>query len=228
VEILTFSNLPHPASPVVKPRVHTHIALHNHLKISKYDMCWGNLTKLRKTSSSLWDHIFMGILASETVKQKKKKKKDWILNLFFQLSSLTRSCSMNFSLNLLCSSLNSSTCLAFSANDFWACNNCSSFESTDAYKIHPQKPHQSVSPLLDLCCCRSWGTARLYTLYRRTVFNRATTLVLSMWPCKLTLDEEKSKHASLAQQNSSGPAVLHSLLRLVKGTVEPNTCQRRV
>jgi hypothetical protein len=58
---------------------------------------------------------------------------------------LTLSCSMNFSLNLLCSSLNSSTCLAFSANDFWACNNCSSFESTDAYKIHPQKPHQSVS-----------------------------------------------------------------------------------
>jgi hypothetical protein len=135
---------------------------------------------------------------------------------------------MNFSLNLLCSSLNSSTCLAFSANDFWACNNCSSFESTDAYKIHPQKPHQSVSPLLDLCCCRSWAQPIYIPFTGGMNSNRATPLVLSMWPCKLTLNEEKWKHANLAQQNSSGPAVLHSLLRLVKGTVEPNTCQRRV
>jgi hypothetical protein len=55
---------------------------------------------------------------------------------------------------------------------------------------------------------------------------RATPLVLSMWPCKLHLDKEKSKHASLARQNGFGPVFLHSLLRLVKGTAKPNTCQR--
>jgi hypothetical protein len=38
------------------------------------------------------------------------------------------------------------------------------------------------------------------------------------------LDEEKSKHASLAQQNGFNPAFLHSLLRLVKGTAKPDTC----
>jgi hypothetical protein len=38
------------------------------------------------------------------------------------------------------------------------------------------------------------------------------------------LNEEKSKHAGLAAQNGFGPAFLHSLLRLVTGTVEPNTC----
>jgi hypothetical protein len=56
---------------------------------------------------------------------------------------------------------------------------------------------------------------------------RATPLVLSIWPCKLKLDEEKSK-TSLAQQKKFGPAFLHNLLRLVKGTANPNTCQRWV
>jgi hypothetical protein len=42
------------------------------------------------------------------------------------------------------------------------------------------------------------------------------------------LDKEKSKYAGLAQQNDFGPAFLHALLRLVKGTAKPNTCQRRV
>jgi hypothetical protein len=42
------------------------------------------------------------------------------------------------------------------------------------------------------------------------------------------LDEEESKHASLAQQNTFGPTFFHSLLRLVKGTTKPNTYQRRV
>jgi hypothetical protein len=37
------------------------------------------------------------------------------------------------------------------------------------------------------------------------------------------LDEEKSKHVSLAQQNGFGPAFLQSLL-LVKGTAKPNIC----
>jgi hypothetical protein len=34
---------------------------------------------------------------------------------------------------------------------------------------------------------------------------------------KLKLDEEKSKHAGLAQQNGFGSAFLHSLLKLIKG-----------
>jgi hypothetical protein len=42
------------------------------------------------------------------------------------------------------------------------------------------------------------------------------------------LDEEKSKHAGLAQQNGFGTAFFHSLLRLVKGKEKLNTCQRRV
>jgi hypothetical protein len=35
---------------------------------------------------------------------------------------------------------------------------------------------------------------------------RAAPLVHSMWPSKTKLDEEKSKHAGLAQQNGFGPA----------------------
>jgi hypothetical protein len=35
---------------------------------------------------------------------------------------------------------------------------------------------------------------------------RAAPLVHSMWPSKTKLDEEKSKHDSLAQQNGFGPA----------------------
>jgi hypothetical protein len=43
-------------------------------------------------------------------------------------------------------------------------------------------------------------------------------------PCKLKLDEGNlSKHAGLAQQNGFGPAFLHSLSKLVKGTAKPNT-----
>jgi len=52
----------------------------------------------------------------------------------------------------------------------------------------------------------------------------AAPLVLSMWLYKRKLSEEKSKHASLAQQNGFGPAFLHRMLRLVKGTAKPNTC----
>jgi hypothetical protein len=37
---------------------------------------------------------------------------------------------------------------------------------------------------------------------------------------KLKLDEEKLKHAGLAQQNGFGPTVLHRLLRLAKVTGE--------
>jgi hypothetical protein len=44
-----------------------------------------------------------------------------------------------------------------------------------------------------------------------------------MWPSKRKLDEEKSKHASLAQQNSFGPEFFQGMLRLVKGTAKPST-----
>jgi hypothetical protein len=42
-------------------------------------------------------------------------------------------------------------------------------------------------------------------------------------PYKLKLDEEKSKHAGLAQQNGFGPAFWHNLLRLEKSTAKLNT-----
>jgi hypothetical protein len=44
-------------------------------------------------------------------------------------------------------------------------------------------------------------------------------------PCKRILEEEKSKHVGLAQQNGFGPAFFHRMmLRLVKGIAEHNTC----
>ncbi len=45
---------------------------------------------------------------------------------------------------------------------------------------------------------------------------------------QVKIDEDKSKHAGLAQQTSFDPALLHSLLRLVKATANLSTCQRRV
>jgi hypothetical protein len=44
-----------------------------------------------------------------------------------------------------------------------------------------------------------------------------------MWPYKRKLDEKKSKHVDLAQQNDFGIAFLHKMLKLVKGTTKPNT-----
>jgi hypothetical protein len=38
----------------------------------------------------------------------------------------------------------------------------------------------------------------------------------------------KVKNAGLAQQNGFGNPVVHCLLKLAKGTVQPNTLQRRV
>jgi hypothetical protein len=49
----------------------------------------------------------------------------------------------------------------------------------------------------------------------------------SMWPCTINLSDEKWKHARLAQQIGFEQAFLHTLPRLVKGTVKCNTCQRR-
>jgi hypothetical protein len=48
---------------------------------------------------------------------------------------------------------------------------------------------------------------------------RASPAVLRMWPCTLKLAEEKAKPVILAQENGFSPAYLHSLLRIVKGTV---------
>ncbi len=48
-----------------------------------------------------------------------------------------------------------------------------------------------------------------------------------MWPCNLKLDQEKWKRAILVQQNGFGPAFLHHLLRLGKGTAKPNTCPEK-
>jgi hypothetical protein len=45
---------------------------------------------------------------------------------------------------------------------------------------------------------------------------RASPAVLSTSSCTVKLDEEKSKYASLALENGSGSAELHSLLWLVK------------
>jgi hypothetical protein len=42
------------------------------------------------------------------------------------------------------------------------------------------------------------------------------------------LDDEKSKHAYLAQQNGFGPAFQHNLLRVVTCTAKQNIWQRRV
>jgi hypothetical protein len=59
-------------------------------------------------------------------------------------------------------------------------------------------------------------------------FRKSNSTSVQYATLQLKLEEEKSKHASLAQQNGFGPAFLYNLLRLVKGTAKPNTCQRRV
>jgi hypothetical protein len=46
---------------------------------------------------------------------------------------------------------------------------------------------------------------------------RASPAVLSMWPCKLKLDE-----------NDFGPALVHVLLRPIKGTAKTDTREKRV
>ncbi len=53
---------------------------------------------------------------------------------------------------------------------------------------------------------------------------RATPPVLSLWPYKRKLNEEKSKHDGLAQQNGFDPAFSHKMKRPVKATAKPTTC----
>ncbi len=57
---------------------------------------------------------------------------------------------------------------------------------------------------------------------------RAIPPMFNMRSCKLILDEKKSKHANLVQQNGFGPTFLHNLLGLIKGTTKPNICQKNV
>jgi hypothetical protein len=45
-----------------------------------------------------------------------------------------------------------------------------------------------------------------------------------MWLCTLKSDEQKSKSAGLAQENSFAPAYVLSLLRLLKGPANQSTC----
>jgi hypothetical protein len=55
---------------------------------------------------------------------------------------------------------------------------------------------------------------------------RAIPPMFNMWPCKLKLDEKKSKHVNLVQQNGFGPTILHNFLGLIKGTTKLNICQK--
>jgi hypothetical protein len=57
----------------------------------------------------------------------------------------------------------------------------------------------------------------------RTFAVRATPLLQKMWPWKRNEDEKKSNHASLAQQNGFGSALLQSFWRLVKGIAKHST-----
>jgi hypothetical protein len=52
---------------------------------------------------------------------------------------------------------------------------------------------------------------------------RATPPMLSVWPCKLKLDEKKLKLAYLIQENGFCPTILHNLLRLVEGITKLKT-----
>jgi hypothetical protein len=56
---------------------------------------------------------------------------------------------------------------------------------------------------------------------RQLYYNACPSLFLSYGA---TLNEEKFKHAGLAQQNGFGPAFLLRMLRLEKGTAKPYTC----
>ncbi len=87
-------------------------------------------------------------------------------------------------------------------------------------------------PLHPLPGIKAWewriGTSNWVVWVHTLIGVRATPSVLSVWPCKLEMDEKKWKHVSLAQQNGFDPAFLHGLLRPVQDTAKPNTCWRRV
>jgi hypothetical protein len=66
----------------------------------------------------------------------------------------------------------------------------------------------------------------VFAVSRSSVYPLSNSTSAQYVTCNLKLDAEKSKLAGLAQQ--IGPIFSHSLLRLVKGTTKPSTCQRRV
>jgi hypothetical protein len=62
----------------------------------------------------------------------------------------------------------------------------------------------------------------LFVLAMVTSLRAAPPALLNMWPGKRKLNEEKSKHAGLAQQIGFSPAFFHRmLLRLRKGIAMP-------
>jgi hypothetical protein len=65
-----------------------------------------------------------------------------------------------------------------------------------------------------------WVYARIRA---SNTFRRASSLVLSMRPCRLKSDKHKSKNAGLAQENRFATADVLSLLRLLKGAANEST-----
>jgi hypothetical protein len=60
-------------------------------------------------------------------------------------------------------------------------------------------------------------------IHERWAGVRALSQVLSMWLFIRELDKEKSQQAPLVQENGFGLAFHHSMERLVKGIVKPNS-----
>ncbi len=59
-------------------------------------------------------------------------------------------------------------------------------------------------------------------------FLKKSWRVLSIWPCKLKLDEEKSTYGGLAQESGFSPTYLVSLLRLLKKAASKDPVEKSV
>jgi hypothetical protein len=77
--------------------------------------------------------------------------------------------------------------------------------------------HHFVIDLLELCSPKDIGFVGDDWVVS---IRAAPPPVLRTQPIKRKLDEEKLKHAGLAQQNGFGTAFFHRMLRLVKGTAK--------
>ncbi len=66
----------------------------------------------------------------------------------------------------------------------------------------------------------------LSRLGRTSFLLRASPMVLPMWSCTATLDEETLTFAGLAQENGFGPSKLRMLPWLVKGEAALCTCRK--
>ncbi len=83
---------------------------------------------------------------------------------------------------------------------------------------HQSAHHMMALPFIASLNKNSRHTFGVYARIRASnTFIRASSSVLSMWPCTLKSDEQKSKYAGLAQENSFALANVLSLLRLLKG-----------